>query len=374
MRNIIILLRGRINYDSRVQKEIDTLISLGFKIKLIVWSFDPILYKKEGVEIIDINLSDHNIPHKALFTFLKIIKLWYLSAKIVKQEYFDYLHCNDLDTLGALFFLPKAYYSRIIYDAHELFPERFPINSIRHKIWNYIEKQLIKKVNTIIVPEFNRAKYLKEKYNLRKIPYVINNFPKYQSISSGGLKKELNIPREKIRLCYHGVIGPDREVESIIESLKYLPKNFIIIFFGYSYGHYLDRLNKFIKDKSLTDRVFFYGKVPLKETISTVAQCNIGIALYKNTGINNYYCAPNKVFDYIMAGLQVITNDYPSLRMLSNYKFIRLINHVDPNTIAECVQDLVKVDYVIPDAIKRKLSWESLNHIFKYIYKMKATF
>ena len=197
MKNILILLKGDINYDSRVQKEITTFITLGFKVTLAVWNFGPIYYKERDLEIIDINLSNHDVPKGALLTFLKTVKFWHLCAKIVKGRNFDYIHCNDLYTLGILYFLPRNYDKFVIYDAHELFPEKFSARSIRYRIWNSIENKLIKRINTIIVPEHNRAEYLKKKYKLKSLPYVINNFPKFQKILPEDIKKNLNISEEK---------------------------------------------------------------------------------------------------------------------------------------------------------------------------------
>ena len=158
MRNIIILFKGNINYKSRVQKEIDTLSYLGFKIKLVIWSYEPIFYKKEGVEVVDINLSNHRVPRNASLTFFKIVIFWYLSAKKIKEGNYNYIHCNDLETLGVLFFLPKKYRNRVIYDAHELFPEKFSISSIRYTVWNILEKILIKK--QIYLEKENAKKWL----------------------------------------------------------------------------------------------------------------------------------------------------------------------------------------------------------------------
>jgi len=372
MRNIIILLKGNINYDSRVQKEIDTLVFLGFKMKLAVWNYEPIFYKKEGVGIVDINLSNHHVPRIAFLTFFKIIKFWYLSAKIIKQENYDYIHCNDLETLGVLFFLPKRYRNCVIYDAHELYPERFSIGSTRYEIsyviWNLVEKILIKRVKTVIVPELHRARYLKRKYKLEKIPAVINNFPKYQTIIPRNIKHELRISDEKKIICYQGVIGNDRGIEAIIESLQHLSDEFILILFGYAYKDYLNNLKELIDKKYLKNRVIFYGPVAPQKLLQTISQCDIGIALYQKKGINNYLCSPNKVFDYITARLKVITNDYPPLQIVKEYDFVRLISEINPKSIAECAKDLAKQNLLISDAIRKKFSWEPCIEIFRNIY------
>jgi len=370
MRKIIVLLRGNINLDCRVQKEINTFISLGFKVTLVTWNFEASLYKRENVEIINVNLGKHKNHYGELLTFLKIIIFWYYASKIIKKGNYDYIHCNDLDTLGIVYFLPKRYYKRIIYDAHELFPERYKVGSIKNKIWNLIEKQTVKKASKIICPEYNRAKYLEKKHQLKDKIYVVNNFPNYRIIEPKNLREKLNLTKGTIILNYLGALIPGREIEIIIEALKYLPDNYILVLVGYAFDdNYMKKLMQIIYGEGLTNRVFFYGSVSPEELLETIAGCNIGIALYKNTNINNLYCAPNKVFDYIMAGIKLIANDYPSLRMLSEYKFVRLVSEVNPRLIAECVIDLNNNNSQVPNIIKRKFSWESLNKVISEIYR-----
>ncbi len=116
-------------------------------------------------------------------------------------------------------------------------------------------------------------------------------------------------------------------------------------------------------------RVVFYGRIPAEQILATIAQSDIGIALYKNVGINQYLCAPNKVFDYLMAGIKIICNDSPSLRTLKDYKFVRLISDTSPSNIAECIESLFYEKSEIPENIKKLFSWELFDPIFKTIYK-----
>ena len=83
MRRIVILLRGNINVDSRVQKEIDTFISLGFKVTLIICNWESTFYRKENLEIINASLCRYKSPYGKLCTFLNIIKYLYAASRII---------------------------------------------------------------------------------------------------------------------------------------------------------------------------------------------------------------------------------------------------------------------------------------------------
>ena len=369
MSSIIVLLIGNIDYDSRVQKEISSLISLGYHVTLVVWSGEPISYNKENVDIVELNLSGYKEPRNTFSKHWKILKFWFKSARIVKNSDYKYIHCNDINTLGVLFFLPKKYRTRVVYDAHELYPEMYKTNGIKYKFWTFLEKYLIRKIDNIITPELHRADYLKLKYKLKRMPYVVNNFPIYQELTPLNMRNSLNLSKEKKILCYQGKIAKRRQIENIIESLIFLPESFILVLIGYTRGNYMEELKQFIVNKGLEDRVFFYGTVQPGEMLQTIAGCDISIALYGNDTINNYLCASNKVFDSIMAGVKVITNDYPPHRTLKNYEFVSLISDSDPRTIAECAINLDERDSIIPEDMKQKFSWDSFHEIFKQIYQ-----
>lgn len=366
--SIIVLLKGNINVDSRVQKEISNFISLGYKVTLVTWNEESIIYRNKKVSIIEVNLNNDKLPNNPILSFWRHIKFWYILSKIIKRGNYKYIHCNDLNTLGLVFFLPKEYFKNVIYDAHELFPDSRSNSIIKYKIWSFIEKRLIRKSDKVIVPEANRAQFLKEKYGLKTTSYVINNFPQYQKVIPKKIKSELNLPDEIKILCYQGNIAQNRELETIIESLEYLPDNIVLLLIGYGPENYRDQLNQFILKKKLGNRVLFYGKVLPEEMLQTIAGCDINIALYKRKGMNNYYCASNKVFDSIMAGVKLITNDYPPHSMLRDYKFISLVSENEPKEVADSVQKLVEFNSEIPEDIKRKFSWELFFDLFKEIY------
>jgi glycosyltransferase involved in cell wall biosynthesis len=369
MKSALMILIGNINSDSRVKKEIETLTSIGIKVTLAIWNWETITYKNENIRIIDIKFGNQKSQYGRLFTFLKTVAFWPYVSKIVKREKYDFIHCNDLCTLGVLFFIRKNHKERFIYDAHELFPEMYPRNSIRYHIWTWVERKTISRAYAVITTEKYRAEYLKKKYSLSTSPFIISNYPLYQKVIPRNVKKELKLDNGKILLGYAGIIMPGRGLELIIAALKSLPNDYVLVLVGYAWDkNYYLGLMEYARIQDLEQRIYCYGKVPTKELLDVIAGCNISIALYENNGLNNYYCSPNKVFDSIMAGVKVITNDYPSLKFIKEYKFIRLIAEIEPGKIASAAVELIKGNCEIQDSIKRQFSWELFEDTFKRVY------
>jgi len=63
----------------------------------------------------------------------------------------------------------------------------------------------------------------------------------------------------------------------------------------------------------LNRRIFFHEPVPVQHLLPYTASADAGIIPYPNLGLNKYYCTPNKLFEFIVAGLPILANDLPEL-------------------------------------------------------------
>ena len=89
------------------------------------------------------------------------------------------------------------------------------------------------------------------------------------------------------------------------------------------------------------ERIVVLPRVTLQELPSVTASADIGILLYRNDCRNNYYCAPNKVFEYMMMGLPVIAPSFPGMLALVEGEEVGLcVDPADPSAIASAVNRL----------------------------------
>jgi len=84
-------------------------------------------------------------------------------------------------------------------------------------------------------------------------------------------------------------------------------------------------------------------RVPYEEVAPYTASADMGILLYRNDCRNNYYCAPNKLFEYMMMGLPVIAPDFPGIVPLVEGGEIGLcVDPASPAAIAAAVNRLAR--------------------------------
>ena len=218
---------------------------------------------------------------------------------------------NDLDTLPACWLASKIKGVPLIYDSHEYFtevPELVGRNFVRN-FWLKIEKMLVpglKYAYTVSVPiaEEYRKAYDVDFKVIRNLPYKLKH----------PIKRPDLLPCDPVRtIIYQGSLNPGRGLESMILSMRGLNEyRFQII----GDGPQRSKLEGLVRENNLSDRIQFMGRIPLKELPALTAQASLGISLEENIGRNYFYSLPNKLFDYIQAGIPVLVSGLPEMKRI----------------------------------------------------------
>jgi len=114
-----------------------------------------------------------------------------------------------------------------------------------------------------------------------------------------------------------------------------------------------------VLNRCRADNIRVMPPVAHNDIYSFLENYDVGLAFYKNTNLNNYYCAPNKVYDYIQLGMPVITNNYPGLtEIIGDNKIGVCIPEVNTLQLQMAVKDIQGHHILIPDTVRRRYSWE----------------
>jgi glycosyltransferase involved in cell wall biosynthesis len=368
MAHIVMVLIGNIGYDGRVRKEIRTLVARGHRVELVVSDFST-----NGGGGQDLGIKIHRIPMTLWSTpamnFLAQIRFNQIAASIIAKLAPSHIHCHDLNSLLAGVWAKQKTGAKLVFDAHELMPES--MGGFKKTIWERIEKRCVDDCDHIIMPEKNRIAYFKQKYPGIGCILLLENFPSRTDIpdQSYDLFRQLYpIAKDQKIILYTGLIAGGRHVEELVESMMLCSDQFVLLLLGMTYKGYKEILRAKIKTLGVQDRIYVHDPVPHAEILRYMASCDIGTAFYRNTDVNNLYCASNKLYEYIALNKAVLTNNYPGLlETVARHKQGVCLADVTPRRLAEAYLQGSDDAVVTPGA--RKCFWEQEECVLLQLYE-----
>jgi glycosyltransferase involved in cell wall biosynthesis len=286
----------------------------------------------------------------------------------------DVLVANDLDTLLANHWARKFKRNcRLIYDSHEYFtgvPELVERPFIQ-RFWQRIERRTVPKVDIMYTVNESIAYRYKKEY--RREVLVVRNISDAKFPQHLKSRAELGLPEDRRVVILQGAgINIQRGAEELIEAMQWVENAVLVIVGG---GDVIPGLKATVKKNAWQNKVLFFGKKPYAELMNYSAVSDIGVSLDKDTNINYRFSLPNKIFDYIHAGIPLLVSDLPEIRkIVAGYEIGVICPSHDPKIIASALNGLF-ADPGLYAQLKNNtkkaaadLTWEKERKVLEKIY------
>jgi Glycosyl transferases group 1. len=287
-----------------------------------------------------------------VFRPLALMLFWAWFALIALRIRPRVIYAHDFYLAFPGWVASKLTSASFVYDAHELLvPDQGQVLSRRAQFFYCLEKWVVKRADLLIAANLERAEIMKEHYRLAKLPQVIRNIPPQPHVPTSSpaiLSRFPELERrypERVRLVYQGDMTLERGLGVFLEVMEFLPEYYELLLVGG--GPDLGRIKERFASQTSPSRVIVLGRVPRSELHDVLSTGDIGIITYPGTGLNNIYCAPNKVYEYAQAGLPMLATAHPPLRrMFEEYQIGRILDYMDPTqpsdprTIAATIQSV----------------------------------
>ena len=224
---------------------------------------------------------------------------------------------EDLPALPAAARLAREWQVPLIYDSHELYAEQKTFSGAQKRIMRRAEGDLIRQCAATFTVNDSIADEMARRYRCARPHVLLNVVDPPEGFDVGArherLRKHFCWPGDRVILLFQGGLAANRNLENLVESMAFVRNDrLVLVLMGD--GPIKDRLRDAARARDVADRVFFKDAVPQEELAFWTASADIGVIPYPNVDLNTYYCTPNKLFEYIQAGLPILANDLPELR------------------------------------------------------------
>jgi glycosyltransferase involved in cell wall biosynthesis len=243
---------------------------------------------------------------------------------------------TDMDTLPANWLAARLRGKTLIYDSHEYWtelPELIGRKRVR-AVWLWLERRLFPRVDKAMTVNPSIAKIYSEKYHLQV--KSVQNLPLRQP----------EIPhrsRSGHVLIYQGALNMGRGLEMMVDAMAHLPPHYRLQIAGS--GPLADPLKAKIASTGLGERIEVLGHVNFAELPIITQKAALGMSLEEDMGMSYRLASPNKLFDYVQAGVPVLASDLPEMcALVDKYKVGKLLNASDrnPAALAEKIKGIVE--------------------------------
>ena len=374
--NILHLTHTDINSDSRILKEMNSIVNINsyIKVKGIGVSLDEETHKtkeNDKLEIYSIKLKSRN--WRFLPTILRhtcsllelTSKMLFKAIKLKPQI----IHCNDTLVLPLGVILKIFTGAKLIYDAHELESNRNGLSKTLAKMTLFVEKLLWRFVDKLIVVSPSISDWYQENIG-EKTTEIIMNSPVLKisndEVDKSYFRKKFNISDGSKIFLYIGILGEGRGIDLIVEAFKDNELKSHLIFLGY--GELKDKLINLSKKY---ENIHVHDAVPHNEVVSIAKSADVGLCFIQNVSLSDYYCLPNKLFEYAFAEIPVLASNFPDISMVVEKYNIGKCSDLDSESIYNSIKEFEQIEELprINASDLYDLSWSAQEEKLVKMYK-----
>ncbi len=284
---------------------------------------------------------------------------------------FNVFVSNDLDTLLPNFIVSRLTNSPLYYDSHEYFtevPELVTRPQVRQK-WEKLEKELLPRIRNAytVCPSIAEA----YRYKYGTYFHVVRNVPDRMAPFEIPDDKKLDFGGKKI-ILYQGALNIGRGLEQIVRAMQEID-NAVLVVAGD--GDIAIQLKALTHSLQLQDKVKFLGRMSFNDVKYITVQADLGLSIEEDLGLNYKYALPNKLFDYIQAGIPVLVSNLPEMKkVVTDYRVGAILDSHQPQQMAKQITGILNDRERIAvwkENLKKaasELCWENEKEMLKIIY------
>jgi glycosyltransferase involved in cell wall biosynthesis len=249
----------------------------------------------------------------------------------------DLYHLHDPELLPVGLAL-KLSGHRVVFDCHENFAEKAkarswiprPLRGLYSGAYVWLVRRILPRLDGLVAATAAIAAQLPARRTI-----VLRNLPDLEAVRAGTAGSQ----REPGLVIYTGGLTPNRGIEQVIPGLvEHCEAQWKLVIVGNADAAVRRRLKGRLED----GRIDFRGHVAYGEVLRLMGAAAVGVVC--NQARFDYQNAlPNKLFEYMAAGLPVVCSDFPQWReIVETYRCGVLCDPGDPASIGKAIEAVLK--------------------------------
>lgn len=303
--------------ESRMMKITAALDSLGYFSK--IWLIGVLSEQTVAEEAIDANrrmlrfsrglpAGRHGMVAKALATVRWSWAVW----QHLRGQAVTCVNCHSLPVLPLCVALKLRHRATLIYDTHELETETTESRGLRRVLAKWVERALIRYAEATFVVGDAIADWYRDTYRMRR-PFVVRNISDpapFDAQQPSPLRARLGLGADAMLLLYLGRIAPNRGLERMMQLVAQCPSvHFALV----GAGPMVPQVQAMVAAHS---NLHYLPPVASAEVVELARGADIGLSVIDHSCLSYTYAMPNKLFEYLQAGVPVLIGNMPEQRAI----------------------------------------------------------
>ena len=244
--------------------------------------------------------------------------------------------------------------SRVLYDAHELWPDRN--GRWEWRPWLMATEALFTRVaDEVVVASPGFVKPMTRRYRIAA-PTVVRNVP--ARVHSSSVRQTAESDHVAV---YVGALLVGRGLEQAIDAVALVPDVGLRLIGHGGARSTVDALLARAQAAGIGDRLEILPPVPPDQVVAALAGASVGLSLFQPVCLSHELTLPNKLFEYVAAGVPILSSDMAlSAEFVRRHGIGEVVPAVDPEAIARGLIHLLAPDRA--QALRRNLQQTAREH------------